>query len=120
MNLLGVILSTLYLVMKYPLDNGKVGTIKGDQEIARKCYHKNLRMQKETKPQDVTTYHSVNMIDLNPREEYQKSLFINFVKSATTKPNIFPSNTNPNFFRFCYFYVLLHPSNILTSNKFYY
>jgi hypothetical protein len=48
------------------------------------------------------------------------SLFINFVKSAATKPNIFPPTTNPNFCRLCYFYDLLHPSNILTSNKFYY
>jgi len=29
-NLLGGFLSTKFLVMKYPLDNGKVGTIKGD------------------------------------------------------------------------------------------
>lgn len=72
MNLLGAVLSTLYLVVKYLLDNGPVGTIKGDQEIAHKYYHKNLIMQKETKSQDVATYHSVNMIDLDPREEYMQ------------------------------------------------
>ena len=32
--------------------------------------------------------------------EREKSLFINFIRSAATKPNIFPLNTNPNNFSF--------------------
>lgn len=31
-------LSTLYLTLKYPLQNGRVWVRKGDQGLARKCY----------------------------------------------------------------------------------
>lgn len=33
-----VTLFTLYLCMKYPLSNGRVGVVRGDQKIAMKCY----------------------------------------------------------------------------------
>ena len=33
-NRIGALLSTKFLVMKYPLDDGGVGTIKGDQKVS--------------------------------------------------------------------------------------
>lgn len=68
-NLLGAFLSTKFLVMKYPLDNGKVGTIRGDQKVVRE--YNNLRLQKGKKKVGDGEGHSVNMIDLDPREEFQ-------------------------------------------------
>jgi len=41
-NLLGAFLSTRFLVMKYPMEKGKIGTLQGDQKTARECYHNNL------------------------------------------------------------------------------
>jgi hypothetical protein len=55
--------------MKYPLDNGKVGTIRGDQKVVRE--YNNLRLQKGKKKVGDGEGHSVNMIDLDPREEFQ-------------------------------------------------
>jgi hypothetical protein len=43
-NLLFVFHSIKYLIMKYPLEKGSVGTIRGDQKIAMECYHNNLRL----------------------------------------------------------------------------
>lgn len=37
-NLLGVVLSTLYLSMKYLLRNKQFGIIQGDQETSQECY----------------------------------------------------------------------------------
>jgi hypothetical protein len=71
-NLLGAFLSTKFLVMKYPLSDGKVGTIRGDQKIARECYHNSLRLQKAKKKPDNKVTHEVNMIDLDPREDFQQ------------------------------------------------
>jgi hypothetical protein len=58
--------------MKYPLDTGKVGTIRGDQKLARECYHNSLRLQKTKKKSSNETVHEVNMIDLDPREDFQQ------------------------------------------------
>jgi hypothetical protein len=58
--------------MKYPLDNGKVGTIRGDQKLARECYHNSLRLQKTKKKSTNELTHEVNMIDLDPREDFQQ------------------------------------------------
>lgn len=41
-NIMEVALSTIYLTMKYPLDDGRVGVIKSDQGLARKCYKDSL------------------------------------------------------------------------------
>lgn len=37
-NSLEVIISTQYMVLKYPLPNRRVGTVRGDQESAQECY----------------------------------------------------------------------------------
>ncbi|MCI38911.1 hypothetical protein A2U01_0060140, partial [Trifolium medium] len=72
-------MSTLYLAMKYPLDNGKIGIVKGDQALARKCYELSLKIKhRATKPKlpllGDTTSVGVNIVsttDLDPKEEFQ-------------------------------------------------
>jgi hypothetical protein len=72
-NILGAFLSTRFLVIKYPLDNGKIGIIRGDQKTARECYHNSLRPQRGRKKANTEEKPlNVNMIDLDPREEYQQ------------------------------------------------
>ncbi|XP_045809878.1 uncharacterized protein LOC123904235 [Trifolium pratense] len=80
-NALGAVLSTLYLSMKYPLDNGGVGTIKGDQLLARRCHESRLKIQHKI-PSENAGYRSgspaiqegINLVDsedMDPREEFQ-------------------------------------------------
>jgi len=70
-NRLGALLSTKFLVMKYPLDDGGVGMIKGDQKIARECYLASLKLRRKGTPVKGSKGDNVNMIDLDLREEYQ-------------------------------------------------
>ncbi|MCH81899.1 hypothetical protein A2U01_0002693 [Trifolium medium] len=44
-NALGAAMSTLYLSMKYPLDDGRVGMVRGDQALGRQCYESSLRIK---------------------------------------------------------------------------
>ncbi|PNX78768.1 gag-pol polyprotein, partial [Trifolium pratense] len=84
-NALGAVLSTLYLSMKYPLDNGGVGTIKGDQLLARRCYESSLKIQHKIPSGNAgyrsgcpTNQEGVNMVDsedMDPREEFQDRRF---------------------------------------------
>jgi len=71
-NRLGALLSTKFLVMKYPLDDGGVGTIKSDQKVARECYLASLKLCRKETPKKESKGDSVNMIDLDPREEFQQ------------------------------------------------
>jgi len=71
-NWLGALLSTKFLVMKYPLDDGGVGTIKGDQKVARECYLASLKLRRKETPRKESKGDNVSMIDLEPREEYQQ------------------------------------------------
>jgi len=47
LNKLGAVVSTTHLKMKFPAE-GKVVTMKVDQEVARKCYEKSLRTRRDT------------------------------------------------------------------------
>jgi len=71
-NILGTFLSTKFLIMEYPLDNRQIGIIRLDQKIARECYHNSLRLQKGKKKVNDNKPHNVNMIDIDPRKEYQQ------------------------------------------------
>ncbi|WJX77397.1 hypothetical protein P8452_60712 [Trifolium repens] len=74
-NALGAAMSTLYLSIKYPLEDGSVGTIKGDQALARRCYESSLKIKHiAVNPPDpappVSQKGGVNVIsplDLDPR-----------------------------------------------------
>ncbi|PNX84468.1 gag-pol polyprotein [Trifolium pratense] len=80
-NALGTVLSTLYLSMKYPLDNGGVGTIKGDQLLARRCYESSLKIWHKIPsgnggfrsgyPGNQGGINMVDSADMDPREEFQ-------------------------------------------------
>ncbi|GAU51689.1 hypothetical protein TSUD_415030, partial [Trifolium subterraneum] len=79
-NTLGAVMSTLYLSMKYPLDDGRIGTVRGDQAQGRQCYELSLRLKRNQAPADQPIISRVNMIsranivemsDLDPREEFQ-------------------------------------------------
>ena len=66
MNSLGAVTSTAHLCMKYPLEDGRVGVVKGDQVTARKCYEDSLRnkgAERKKAPEDLRC----NFLDLDPR-----------------------------------------------------
>ncbi|PNX88785.1 hypothetical protein L195_g044899 [Trifolium pratense] len=44
-NALGAAMSTLYLAIKYPLDNGGVGTVRGDQLLVKRYYESSLKIR---------------------------------------------------------------------------
>ncbi|WJX24101.1 hypothetical protein P8452_13246 [Trifolium repens] len=77
-NTLEAAMSTLYLFIKYPLDNGKVGTIKGDQALARRCYESSLKIKHRGANAPVSTrpvpktggINVISPLDLDPREEF--------------------------------------------------
>jgi len=66
LNCLGAVTSTAHLCMKYPLEDGRVGVVKGDQVTARKCYEDSLRnkgAERRKTPEDLRC----NFLDLDPR-----------------------------------------------------
>ncbi|GAU51914.1 hypothetical protein TSUD_416970, partial [Trifolium subterraneum] len=77
-NALGAVMSTLYLSIKYPLNNGKVRVVKGDQVLARRCYESSLKIRhRPCKPvsppvseERTNGINMVNISDLDPREEF--------------------------------------------------
>ncbi|GAU20758.1 hypothetical protein TSUD_239520 [Trifolium subterraneum] len=78
-NALGAVMSTLYLSIKYPLNNGKVGVVKGDQVLARMCYESRLKIRhrpsKAVSPpvsgERTNGINMVNVTNLDPRDEFQ-------------------------------------------------
>lgn len=75
-NALGAALPTLYLAIKYPLDNGGVGMVRRDQILARQCYESSLKIRKQQTPDDPPqNEHTTSMTeaaDLDAREEYKE------------------------------------------------
>jgi hypothetical protein len=72
-NTLGAAMSTLYLAIKYPLDNGGVDTITGDQALARQCYELSLKIRKkETSRLSVNSTSNFETTELDPRENFQE------------------------------------------------
>ncbi|GAU16655.1 hypothetical protein TSUD_326050 [Trifolium subterraneum] len=78
-NALGAVMCTLYLSIKYPLNNGKVGVVKSYQVLARKCYESSLKIQhRPSKPvslpvsgERTNRINMVSVTDLDPRKEFQ-------------------------------------------------
>ena len=78
-NILGAIVSTPYLVLKFPVSPTEVGVIHANQKEARRCYHESLgkKKRKEIEIEGTQEAHVVetdqnkNMSigDLDPREE---------------------------------------------------
>jgi hypothetical protein len=72
-NALVAAMSTLYLAIKYPLDNGGVGTIRGDQILARQCYESSLKIKKkEISRLSVHNTNTHEVAELDPREDFQE------------------------------------------------
>lgn len=46
-NLLGAVISTIYIVLKHSLPGGLVGVIRGDQQIAQCSYLSSLEIERE-------------------------------------------------------------------------
>nr|KYP52865.1 hypothetical protein KK1_025251 [Cajanus cajan] len=65
LNKLGAVVSTSHLKVKYPLPNGTVGTLRVDQEVARKCYGDSLKARRRLYTAQVEQ--EVHSIDLDPR-----------------------------------------------------
>lgn len=70
-NALEVVIGTLYLTMKCPLEGGQVRVIKGDEGIAMKCYKDSLKLKNKIQHDHpiIENTLKVNLADLDPRED---------------------------------------------------
>jgi hypothetical protein len=64
---LGAAMSTLYLSIKYPLVDERIGTVRGNQALARRCYELSLKIKHRAcntseSPRPNTQKGGVNMI----------------------------------------------------------
>ncbi|MCI17837.1 hypothetical protein A2U01_0038988, partial [Trifolium medium] len=65
--------------IKYPLDDGRIGMVRGDQALGRQCYESSLRLkssQATGEQMHITEaskerVNAVETTDLDPREEFQ-------------------------------------------------
>ncbi|GAU31015.1 hypothetical protein TSUD_393000 [Trifolium subterraneum] len=79
-NALGAAMSTLYLSIKYLLDNGGVGILRGNQAVGRQCYESSLKIKKklsqvsisQAPKEAIDITHMCQTADLDPREEFQE------------------------------------------------
>ncbi|XP_020224171.1 uncharacterized protein LOC109806206 [Cajanus cajan] len=65
LNKLGAVVSTPHLKVKYLLPSGSMGTLRVDQEVARKCYGDSLKARRRLYTAQVEQ--EVHSIDLDPR-----------------------------------------------------
>lgn len=74
-NALKAVLSTLYLTLKYRLEDDQVGIVKGDQGIARKCYKDSPRLKLWIYDDEPikSDQLKVNSINIDLREELPKN-----------------------------------------------
>ncbi|GAU34855.1 hypothetical protein TSUD_259350 [Trifolium subterraneum] len=63
-NTLGAVMSTLYLSMKYLLDDGRIGTVRGDQAQGRQCYELNLDPREEFQDRRVSPIEDLEPIQI--------------------------------------------------------
>lgn len=84
-NALEASLLTLYLTMKYPLGDGQVGVIKGDQGLERKCYKYILKLIRKAQPHNENTSHGsahkVNLDDLDPQDDPSEDSLTHMIRS---------------------------------------
>lgn len=66
MNAFGAIVSIPHLTLKYPLDEGKICTVRTYQKVARECYVTGLKVEPWAPRQNVR-HMKVAMTDLDPR-----------------------------------------------------
>lgn len=71
LNYLEEMFSTMYFTLKYPLKYGRVGIIKGDQGISRKCYKDSLKLKKKSHADESVNDDQVkfNLVDIDPMED---------------------------------------------------
>lgn len=70
-NALEAVLTTMYLILKYPMKDGRVGIIKGDQEIARKYHKYSLKIKKRSHTDESVKDDQVkvNLVYIDLRED---------------------------------------------------
>lgn len=70
-NSMEAVLSTLYLTLKYSLEEGHVGIVKGDQGITRKCYKDGIRLKRRSHVDKIIKGDQlkVKLFYIDPREE---------------------------------------------------
>lgn len=60
------VVSYSHLCIKYPLPNWRVGVVRGDQIVARKCYAESVKVKAVRKKKGKKT-HNCSFLDLKPR-----------------------------------------------------
>lgn len=80
----------MYLRFKYHLEDGRVGIVKDDKGIARKCYKDSMRLKKRNYADEPLKDDQlkVKSININLREEIPKNQLINSGSSRRMHNNV--------------------------------
>lgn len=94
LNALKATLSILYLTLKYPLEDGRVGIVKGGQGIARKYYKDSLRLKRMSYFDEPIKggQLKVNLINIDPREELPKNQLTHRGNTKKMQNNVRPAH----------------------------